>query len=363
MVILSQRSFASRSRMYSLGQDPHRGSYYVEDNRNIFRNPADVNLYKKYATMELEFVPKGDTALSLVPQGGYFTEIGETPVGVYLGQGLAEGVFIEEEAFEVTPTDLFLSTDDSNPVTFFVGGDSGFEWGLDLRIANAKKTTGPSKATYQALSTSLGLNIGDFQLYGKYGIKDKSQVIGSDIPQNGTFEGSGYIAGIIYRFNHVFFLADLAGGNMDLSGRSNTDENGEIKLSRLDFGIGHLHELDKTRRFNFNINYVTLKTKNGVKDENITETTLPLVMGMEIDARSWLIFRASVVQNIFIGKKEIESNGITVTVPSDDNGAKVNFGATFNFGKLKIDGNLGMNNVTLLDASAFFANASITYWY
>jgi hypothetical protein len=349
--------------MYSLGQDPHRGSYYVDDDRNIFRNPADINLYKKYVTMELEFIPKGDSALSLVPQGGYFTQIGKTPVGIYLGQGLAEGVLIEEDAFDATPTNYLLTAADSNPVTFFIGGESGFEWGLDLRIANAKRTIGGSKSTYQALGATLGFNIKDFQIYGKYGFRDISRVTGSNDLENGTYNGSGFIAGIIYKLKHTTLLIDLMGGSIDLSGRSDLDQNGKGKADRLTLGLGHIYEIDKTQRLNFNLNYEVTKTENSIKDENITETNLPLVLGLEVDATSWLIFRGSVVQNFIIGKEKIERGGTTEVVPSPANGAKVNFGATFNFGKLKVDGNLGMDNLSLFNLNAFFANASFTYWY
>jgi len=349
--------------MYSLGQDPHRGSYYVEDDRNIFRNPADINLYKKYATMELEFVPKGDSALSLVPQGGYFTEIGELPVGVYLGQGIAEGILVEEGVLEATPSNLFLTTGESNPVTFFIGGELGFEWGLNLRICNGEKTTGGSESTYRAISVGLGLNIGDFQLYGDLGIRDKSKVTGSEIVENGIIDGGGYIVGLIYGPGQTTFVIDLLQGDLDISERFISNQNGNFKGSLLTIGVGHIWEISKTEKFNFNLNYELKKKNDGINDKKITETYRPLVIGMEVDATSWLIFRASVIQNFIIGEEKIEAHGTTETEPSPFNGAKVNLGATLNFGKLKVDGNLGMDNMGLLNLNAFFANASITYWY
>jgi hypothetical protein len=349
--------------MYSLGQDPHRGSYYVEDDRNIFRNPADINLYKKYATMELEFIPRGDSELSLIPQGGYFTEIGKIPVGVYLGQGMAEGVLIGEEAFDATPMDYFLTTSDSNPVTFFIGGEAGFKWGFDIRVANAEKTINSSKATYQALALTLGFYVGDFQIYGKYGIRDQSKVTGPNILEDGTITGSGYIGGVIYQLKNTTFLIDVIGGSSELSDRSVVDEDGKFKVDRLTLGIGHIYEINKSQKFYFNLNYEQTKKTNSIKDEKTTETNLPLILGFEADANSWLIIRGSVVQNFIFGVEKIETGGTTEEAPSPFNGAKVNFGATFNFGKLKVDGNLGMDNVSLLNLNAFFANASITYWY
>ncbi len=363
ILIFSSNIFASRSRMYSLGQDAHRGSYYVEDDRNIFRNPADINLYKKYATMELEFIPKGDTALSLVPQGGYFSEIGEFPVGIYLGQGIAEGVLIEEGVLAATPSNLFLTTSDSNPVTFFIGGELGFEWGFNLRICNGEKTTGGNESTYRAISAGLGLNIGDFQLYGDIGIRDRAKVTGSEVLENGIADGGGYIVGLIYGLGQTTFVIDLLEGDLEITERFISDQNGSFKGSLLTIGMGHIWEISKTEKLNFNLNYELRKKDDGINDRKITETNLPLVMGMELEATSWLIFRASVMQNFIIGEEKIEAHGTTEEGPSPFNGPKVNLGATFNFGKLKVDGNLGMDNMSLFNLNAFFANASITYWY
>lgn len=356
-------SVASRSRMAALNQDPIRGSFFIDDNRNLFRDPALINDFKNYATMELEYHPKDEESiLTAVPQGGYFTEIGKTPVGVFLGQGMSEGVIIEEEVFSATPTNLFITSGDSNPVSFFIGGEKLLKkWGLELRLDSTEKQNGGSKSSYQGISAALGFDISNFQFYGKWGIKEVSKVEGSDTPENGKISASGYIAGIIYSIEKTSFLVDYVYYSADLSGRSDASQNGNSYFSALDIGVGHTYEISKIGRLFFNL--VLDIVKNDYQVKNVNETNLPLVLGMEMEAAPWLIFRGSIKQNIFVGNRKIETNGVTVEVPPEGNTARVNFGATFDFGKLKIDGSLGMNNISLIDSSAFFANASITYWY
>jgi hypothetical protein len=58
--------------------------------------------------------------------------------------------------------------------------------------------------------------------------------------------------------------------------------------------------------------------------------------------------------NVSFRSKKIETNRNTIEIPPEGNTARVNLGATFDFGKLKVDGNLGMNNVILIDFNAFF---------
>ncbi len=335
--------------MYSLNQDPHRGSYYIEDTRNIFRNPADINLFKDYATFELEFIPK-DSQLSLVPQGGYFTHLGKFPVGIFLGQGMVEGFLLTDEFFNATPTDLFLSTGESNPVSFFFGGgDKDFQWGVDIRIVNSHITVGGNQSSEEALSCGLGFNIGSLNIYGKYDIKEKTQVTGSDLSQDGTFETFGFIAGAIYRFERISLLIDYIKGKTELTGRTDTSQNGIAQSSTLSLGIGHINELNDFAKLFFNLNLENEKEEISAHHTDTTNNRLPLVLGFEVDATSWLILRGSVVQNIFLSTYSFQT--------------RVNLGGTLSFGKLKVDGNLGMNEISLLNASAFFANAAFTYWF
>ena len=91
LLLTSWTANATRSRMESLGQDSLRGSFYIDDNRNIFRNTADINRFRNFATFEVN-----DQA-----EGGYFSEVGDFAWGVYLGrtqQGLSSIVAELESA-------------------------------------------------------------------------------------------------------------------------------------------------------------------------------------------------------------------------------------------------------------------------
>ena len=78
ILLTSWAANATRSRMQSLGQDAARGSFYLDDNRNVFRNTADINRFRNFATFEVN-----DSS-----EGGYFSEVGDFAWGVYLGRSI-----------------------------------------------------------------------------------------------------------------------------------------------------------------------------------------------------------------------------------------------------------------------------------
>ena len=50
--LVSANSFASKARMLGLSQDSLRGSYYMNDNRNIFRYANAINDFGSYVITE-----------------------------------------------------------------------------------------------------------------------------------------------------------------------------------------------------------------------------------------------------------------------------------------------------------------------
>jgi hypothetical protein len=68
----------------------------------------------------------------------------------------------------------------------------------------------------------------------------------------------------------------------------------------------------------------------------LTTITLPLVVGLEYDAASWLALRASVVQNVY-GNAEADPKAGSKVSGTVANTA-VNAGASLKFGELTVDG-------------------------
>ncbi len=59
LLVVAAPAFATKARLEALGEDSF-GSYYVNDNRNIFLNPARINENKDFITYEF-----GDSGSSI----------------------------------------------------------------------------------------------------------------------------------------------------------------------------------------------------------------------------------------------------------------------------------------------------------
>jgi poly-gamma-glutamate capsule biosynthesis protein CapA/YwtB (metallophosphatase superfamily) len=87
LAVLATPAMASKARLQALGEDTF-GSFYINDNRNIFLNAAHVNNHKDFVTFETgSTIADGadDSAAAPRPEGGVFFGQGNLVYGVQLG--------------------------------------------------------------------------------------------------------------------------------------------------------------------------------------------------------------------------------------------------------------------------------------
>ena len=84
--LLSTSAFATKARLEALGEDQF-GSQYVDDNRNMFLNAAEIHNHHDFLVFDAgDTANSTDTAASPKASGGYFAKNGDAIYGVYLGQ-------------------------------------------------------------------------------------------------------------------------------------------------------------------------------------------------------------------------------------------------------------------------------------
>ena len=83
------------------------------------------------------------------------------------------------------------------------------------------------------------------------------------------------------------------------------------------------------------------ETKTTTSTTTETYTRLPVTIGFETQATSWLALRASISQNVIINDYEKEVTGSAKTEKTNDNTTDINAGASLTFGKLMVDGVIG----------------------
>ena len=357
---------ATRSRMNSLGQNQNQGSFYFDDNRNDFRNPANVGKIRNFMVAELEALEVSQSNL----EGGFFGEFNsDLAFGVYLGK---ESVILDTIAKAAAAGSLsigsFPTSEDANPLNLFLGGGSDFKWGLNVNYANSNAEMGTYDNTYSNIGAGLGIETkGGLQAYLNYIISNESK-LGSPNASYSKLKNTGMQLGLIYPINSDYTIWGQYGGTVVKASPNAT--NTEIKLEGQDIivGLGRIFELSPTSRFNFDLSFNMAEGEDtAAKGKKISKMTLPLVIGFEGSATDWLTLRGSIEQGFILNNYKIENKGSTTTTePKKVSGTKIALGAGLQFGKLKIDGNLGgvgSNTKNSLISSDFFVNAAATFMY
>ncbi|CBW27737.1 putative membrane protein [Halobacteriovorax marinus SJ] len=364
LAVLSTSAFASKARLEALGQNDDRGSFYVEDSRNIFRNAAKVNTHKNYITTEWGTASNStdDSAAAPHAEGGFFREMGSFNYGVYMGSQI--------DAQNSSRTNYQAH---DNGLDLFFGGDMGVQWGARVHYASGNtENTGTFKKEHSNFGLGLGMMMGDIEGYANIILSDESK---GGAAAADKFEANGLNLGASYNLNGTTIFADY-----DKDGFDNTVSGvkSEESFTAITVGVGRIHEVSSTARLNMDLKFVSTKeeTKPATATESeTTSTTLPLTLGFEADATSWLTLRGSVTQNVIINNEE--KKGATTTTNNykrtGANSTDVSAGATLNFGKLKVDGSIGTtsharnaatqteNGTLALDN--VLTRVGVTYWF
>ncbi len=330
LAVMAAPALASKARLQALGEDSN-GSFYINDNRNIFLNSAHVNNHKNLVTFETGSATGAgatdDSATAPRPEGGVFFGQGNMVYGVQLGN--------ESNTSNLLRTWAGADSEQNN-VDLFVGGDAGLKWGANLTYGNTTESTTINND--KLLRTRLGVVAGDIEGFANISIMNKSEM-----KDGSEFEGKlGYQVGGSYTMNAYKLFAEYR--SIKAEDKTN-DADGSISLMRV--GAGRTDKLnDKAHLFTkLEVNRTTLNAETAAAPaittggEDLITTNLPLTIGLEYDAASWLVLRGSVSQSIM---SDVSLKGTSNS--NLENTTVVNAGASLKFGELSVDGVVGNNN-------------------
>jgi hypothetical protein len=338
--------------MEALGQSSTRGSEYISDSRNIFRNPALLNSTKNYIVTEWGVGQLTDSTVAPRAEGGFFREMGSFNYGLYLGNNTSRAA----------AENMFLGQD--NALDLFLSGDMGVQWGAKLHYSNSKDESGTFAKKDSAFGLGLGVVAGEAEGYLNLDLADKAE--------GGTVAGDqfklkpSYLVGGSYKWSSVTFFASYEATKHDTTLATVTTTK---KTSEIVVGAGRIHEINPTARI------ITDAHLSLADDTNITATgktktsALPVTLGFEADATSWLVVRGNVHQNVILGETK-DVNGKKKTAA---NSTTVDAGGTLNFGKLKVDGSIGTTPTSgvatattkngVLSTNNLMTRVGVSYWF
>lgn len=337
LAVLATPAFASKARLQALGEDIY-GSFYVNDNRNIWLNSAQINNHKDLVTFEWGAQPAQDSNATPRGEGGVYKSHNNLVYGIHFG-GASNSSNMFRQAAGVT------SFEDNN-IDLFLGGDAGVKWGANLGYSMSGDDETANDANQKSLRSRLGVIAGDLEAYANINIINKAE---SGAPgAEAEWEGKlGFQVGAIYNMNDYRLFADLR----HFTGEANDED---VKFQQLQVGAGRVTRLnDKANLFTrAQVTYAKAENDGAVGSvfggaacdagalgcEEYKTIRVPVVIGLEYDATSWLVLRTSVGQTIWGNEEDKDDKrGLAATT-------RVNAGATLKFGELSVDGVIGNDN-------------------
>jgi hypothetical protein len=338
LMIAASPAFASRARLEALGEGKN-GSYYINDGRNIFLNPAQIVKYKKKLWLEFGGEPAGvDAVNSPRGQGGFSNTFGDFTYGLYLNQ-TSDRALNTISNVNTLASKTFISPDSA--AEFFFAGEGSMNWGISVFYAgNNTASTGANQKTASLLGTRLGIESGNLAVFSTVGIISSSKELNAT---NDEIKGKLSVdAGVTYKMDDWTYFGKFATFGSDVLVSNTTTE---LRQTQFGAGFGRTTEFSKTVTMfsRLEADYQNVKTQGSADNKT---WNVPVVLGAEAQALSWLAIRGSVAASLL--GQNIQGN----TKSSLAGTTTVAAGVGMTFGDVQVDGVVSTANLPAANTAA-----------
>ena len=359
IALTSVNAFASRARMLALGSSPH-----LVDPQTVFAKPADMfNISSDYVTLESGATGAiTQTAQNSNAEGTIVRTMGDAKMGLSLGHQSTNASGWGLRALATLPA---LKVNQQNPIEFSYGKKAGdMTWAGTFVYSNynnkkAVTTVGLEKES--SMGVRLGASQGPWDGTLSLGLTNTANIMDGNkfTGTLGVSLNGGYKMDTMYFFGNIVSAGgkeETVAGVEAMKGSSNT----------IALGVVNSHKKDGNELFySVALNQAVTATTYAPATEGKTTTmTLPITIGVEVDAASWMTLRGSVSQSTLINDSKTEAAGATTaeTAPGA-NSTVVALGAGLKFNKLTFDGTLSTATTQTVNTTALLAQAGMTYWF
>lgn len=346
VTLASTSAFASKARMGALSNSPH-----LVDTQTIFVNPAELNTMGAWATFETGPTNASDATANPQAEAGFVRTMGDARWGFYLGHtGVASTV-----RQQATPN-FFV---EENPINLFYADKmDDISWGLGFNYSNSdQKATGKQSA----MGLTGGMMMGPWEATLGLGLSDTAKFGAAGAETKWTGKAAADVR-VGYTMDAWYFHGGYAmsGGKAeDTTTTLNDIENSSITLGFINSTKGEGSD------FFWGASYLMNTRNDKAAGQNKVETTnLPVIVGIEADAASWLVLRGSITQTVLLSStKTTPVGGAAGDAQTLANNTTVAAGAGIKFNKFMLDGSLAAQNTGLINGASLLANAGLTYTF
>jgi len=379
IALTSVNAFATRARMTALGNSVH-----VMDTQRVYNNPSDIFSFGDYVNLESGATAASGTAKGADTEGMVVRTMGDAKFGFSIGHRSENGSGYTNGLRSIIPIVYAASAQPSmnqqNPIEITYGQKAAdMVWAGTLVYSNYNDKANKEKES--SAGFRLGGRTGAWDFYWKQGLLNTASRDNQfDFKGTaGTSLFAGYTMDNMYAWGYVEYVAATA----DEKGTvSNGITGSEVKASTVKAGLTASHKKDGGEVFyGAFLEAVDKKlTYNGANVETkTTNLVMPVILGFESEASSWLTLRGSITQYLLVADLKTETTpktglGAAPTVNGGDkeqspssNSTVVAVGAGLKFNKVTVDGTLsGLTGATAgqnLDGNSLLSQVGLTYMF
>jgi hypothetical protein len=330
VALASMNAFATRARVNALGNSPH-----LVDTQTVYGNPADMMIMGDFVTMESGTTAGG--AQNANAEGMVTRSMGDSKMALSLGHQSVNASIWGLRAAGVNVTGFTTTKSQQNPVELSYGMKSAdMSWGATLAYSNYNDKVAVEKESSAGIRG--GMRMG--ALDAKFGL---GLVNTYENATDGKFTGTmGISAGAGYSMDNLYFSGSIANAAFKTENPAAVEQRKfdktEIKISALSSHKKDGNEFFYGAGLTSATTKVTLLSTTDIKK---TDMVMPIWMGLEVDAASWLTLRGSITQNTLINSTKTDTAGTTTAeLAPDVNSTTASVGAGMKFNKLTLDGSL-----------------------
>jgi hypothetical protein len=354
IVLSSVSAFATRARVTALGNSPHLIDVAQSSPDQVF-GLGDSLTIESGSTAPVGGVTAANQ--SKYAEGTLYKSLGAGKLGLVLGHQDALVYGLRAAALTAGVTNMKaqqnpLEVSYSMNVADMVGS-------VGLIYSNFNKKAGVAPAEEKESSMGIRAGISNSLFYGnvKLILADKYE----DIPATVEYKGKmGF---------------DLKGGmnfGETLSVHANIVSSGaKVTVASADAAdqenmLIAVNVVDAAKKdgnnFFYGVGLSTLTSKEKITDSKTNTLNLPLIIGLEATANSWLTLRASVKQDVLLSNEKTETAGTATTETNPGaNTTAYAAGASLAFNKISVDGTITSGGTQNIDGGNLLGTVGLTY--
>lgn len=357
LAFASVNAFATRARVAALGGAPH-----LVDTQSVYTNPAQMfNLGGDFVSIESGSTSNtnaGDNIGATGAEGLVVRSFGDSKLGLSLGHDSTSVMKMRHAATFSGDASL---NQQQNPIALTYGAKmDGISWAASLVYSNFNDKKNDKKENTTGLLA--GMLMGNLDAYAKLGLANTAS--------SGTakFTGTSSMAvGGGYMMDSIYFSGEVSMGAAKFE--VSDVEQAKVESTDISLNASNVRTKDNNTFFyGAGLAQSTAKITKPAAETKITSLSMPVWMGMEVDAASWMTLRGSITQSVLIADSKTETDGVASEEFSPAaNSTKAAMGVGLKFNKVTIDGTLeglvGSTQAQSINGSNLLATVGATYMF